>query len=70
MKRKTIYALMLVCCMALMSSANQSNKEGGKASLCASDKESTCCQKAGLHSKANIEADGASVPLNLFLFEL
>ena len=69
MKRKTIYALILICCLGLISSANQSNKECGKTSFCYSEKEAGCCQKSTALPKAE-EADAASVPLNLFLFEL
>lgn len=70
MKRKTIYALILICCLGLISSANQSKQECGKTSFCLSEKESGCCQKAAIHSEAEAEPDAASVPLNLFLFEL
>lgn len=68
MKRKTIYALITICLLGLISSANQSNKECGKTSFCYSEKESNCCQKSTALPKA--EAEAASVPLNLFLFEL
>ena len=70
MKRKTIYALILVCCLGLISSANQSNKECGKTSLCIAGKESACCQKSTSHTESAAKTDAASVPLNLFLFEL
>ena len=70
MKRKTIYALILICFLGLISSANQSNKECGKTSFCLSDKETGCCLKTKTLPEAEKQADAASVPLNLFLFEL
>ena len=69
MKRKTIYALIVICCLGLISSANQSNKECGKTTFCLSD-ETSCCQKTKTLPDAGKKADAASVPLNLFLFEL
>ena len=70
MKRKTIYALIVICCVGLISSANQSNKECGKTSFCLSDEKSSCCQKTKTLPAAEKKTDAASVPLNLFLFEL
>ena len=70
MKRKTIYALILICCLGLISSANQSNKDCDKTSFCFSDKEAGCCQKASAIPAEVKKPDAAAVPLNLLLFEL
>jgi len=70
MKRKTIYALIVICFLGLISSANQSNKECGKTSICLSEEKTSCCQKTKALPETEKKADAASVPLNLFLFEL
>jgi len=70
MKRKTIYAFILICCLGLISSANQSNKECATNAVCLSAKVPGCCQKAMPVPSAKESAEAASVPLNLFLFEL
>jgi hypothetical protein len=45
MKRKTIYLFTLICCLGLLSSANQNDKNCGKAAICYSTK-ATCCPAA------------------------
>lgn len=65
MKRKTFYALMLICFAGLISSANQSKKECTQNALCYS-RQAACCAKA---NEVN-QQDSPSLPLNLFLFDL
>jgi hypothetical protein len=66
MKRKTIYALILICFAGLISSANQTSKECTVNTLC-------CAQKVACPATAPgsvNELDSPAVPLNLFLFDL
>lgn len=65
MKRKTFYALILICFAGLISSANQSNKECTQNALCYSQK-AACCAKA----RETKQTSSPSVPMNLFLFDL
>ncbi|MGC4035806.1 MAG: hypothetical protein QM764_07580 [Chitinophagaceae bacterium] len=67
MKRKTIYAVLLVCFAALISSANQNSHECTSTGLSYSQKN--CCSKTAA-TKTTTTADAASVPLNLLLFDL
>jgi hypothetical protein len=67
MKRKTIYALILICFAGLISSANQTSKE------CTTTNALCCAQKGACPaSKASNakEIDSPAVPLNLLLFDL
>ena len=67
MKRKTFYALILICFIGLISAANQTNKECVKNALCYAQKAACCPGTATPEAK---ETDSPSIPLNLFLFDL
>ena len=67
MKRKTIYSFILICCLGLLSSANQNDKNCGKAAICYSTK-AACCP--GVSAEKTEQTDSPVLPLNLFLFDL
>jgi hypothetical protein len=67
MKRKTIYSFILICCLGLLSSANQNDKNCGKPAICYSIK-TTCCPAAAAEEAE--QTDSPAMPLNLFLFDL
>jgi hypothetical protein len=67
MKRKTIYLFILICCLGLLSSANQNDKNCGKPALCYSAK-ADCCPVAT--AEKTEQTDSPAMPLNLFLFDL
>ncbi len=66
MKPKPFYMLMLICCLALLSSANQNSSDCKKVAVCGNEKtESTCTLKTDAVTETT-----KVTPLNLFLFEL
>jgi hypothetical protein len=68
MKRKTIYSLFLICCLGLLSSANQDKTKSGKENYCYCTKANCCADKAG--DAVAEKNDSPAIPLNLFLFDL
>ena len=67
MKRKTIYSIILICCLGLLSSANQNDRKCGQETYCYSAK-ADCCP--GGTSGGAEQTDSPALPLNLFLFDL
>ena len=65
MKRKSIYSIIVICFIGLLSSANQSNKNCKDEAYWLASK-SNCPVQTPRAGKA--EAD--LLPLNLFLFDL
>ncbi|MEJ0106165.1 MAG: hypothetical protein WDO19_28005 [Bacteroidota bacterium] len=67
MKRKTIYLFILICCLGMLSSANQNDKNCGRTAICFSEK-AKCCP--GASTEKEEQTDSPAMPLNLFLFDL
>jgi hypothetical protein len=65
MKRKSIYSLLLICFLGLLSSANQTNKDCQEETYCLAAKSN--CPLQGQKAE---KADANLIPLNLFLFDL
>ncbi len=66
MKRKSIYSIIFICFIGLLSSANQSNKCGKEAFFLAEKPVSTATSSC----PEIVPGDNNAVPLNLFLFDL
>jgi hypothetical protein len=65
MKRKSIYSIIMICFITLLSSANQNKKDCQKEAYWLAAKSNCTCQ-----STKSLPSDAGLVPLNLFLFDL
>ena len=67
MKRKHFYMVLLICCLGMLSSANQTSSDCKKVVYC-TEMKTECCSKT---MKAEAAETSKTVqPLNLLLFEL
>ena len=66
MKRKSIYSVILICFLGLLSSANQNDKNCRQETL-----RVATVNNCVLENQKSMQAETAAVvPLNLFLFDL
>ncbi|MBL7761908.1 MAG: hypothetical protein JNL23_00650 [Chitinophagaceae bacterium] len=64
MKPKHFYILLLICCLSILSSANQTSKD------CKQATTKACCEETVLKESAADAGNLTLQPLNLLLFEL
>lgn len=66
MKPKHFYMLLVICCLGMLSSANQTSSDCKQVSATTK----VCCKKAVSKESADESGKLAVQPLNLLLFEL
>lgn len=66
MKPKHFYMLLLICCLGMLSSANQTSSDCKQVTVATK----VCCKKAVSKESAEETSKLAVQPLNLLLFEL
>ena len=70
MTRKHIYIVLLICCLGMLSSANQNSSDAKKVVCNIAETKKDCCLKTAVCPAATETNKLAIQPLNLLLFEL